>query len=567
MSAISRNKTRAGHRAHKEKGAPPLAIPAEPVSPRQAAAPLPEPDAASPVSEPAATLQAPRGRLKTLIAGWLLVVFCCVIWQPFGLGFYMDDWVGLVDGARHGGAFSAERLRFMVSADASRPAAGSVRFIFSSLLADRPMAWQAALLALNICIAAGLARLIRSLSGEEGGSTDAVSYAVGACWLVLPWSAGFRFWPILLPAHVLLIGFVLLVAWIVKSWGAGRGPVVVPGLGYLVCCLGYEAFYFQFLTVAALGLAVAATGRTRWKNVVRTALAMAVAQGLAAAWWRMAQDVASVHRGISPNWSIVLSKNVKNLVPEMLAAFDEAGKPFAICVIVLIGLLAVSVWSSLRASRKAAVLTVIVAAACGLGMFVSVLAFSLGERRIMGIGVETRSLTVVSFWLVCAAGVCAVHLRRHTRGVWRKLLAAAGIGAGLCLAVAEVGRGQDWTRGWDLQQKYLAEAPVEQIAKTEADALVLTVAPTNFQGAPVFVGYDLSQAMPITHPAVGRRQFLAFNPWLGPLAWDGTQLAHPGVVLEARAKTLYVWVPEWRVFFKAAKPFRVNQDRSIVPVP
>ena len=52
---------------------------------------------------------------------WIWAVLLFVCWQPFELGFYMDDWAVQADFVRHGGAFSMQRFRSALSVDATRP--------------------------------------------------------------------------------------------------------------------------------------------------------------------------------------------------------------------------------------------------------------------------------------------------------------------------------------------------------------------------------------------------------------------------------------------------------------
>jgi hypothetical protein len=62
---------------------------------------------------------------------WAAIVAACVVWQPFLLGFYLDDWVLWMNGSTMGSLFSLTRLLYMSFTDPVRPGCLPGRFLGS----------------------------------------------------------------------------------------------------------------------------------------------------------------------------------------------------------------------------------------------------------------------------------------------------------------------------------------------------------------------------------------------------------------------------------------------------
>jgi hypothetical protein len=498
---------------------------------------------------------------------WLLVVAFCVALQPFELGFSMDDWGSVADVARHGAPFGRVRFDWILQMDPSRPMFSILHFVFSSLLAGQPLLWQSALLAANLSLALLLARVIWTVGWKCGIETRSAAVAVGSAWLLLPWAVGFRFWAVVLSAHMFLLAFAWMLAYLTDRWQRGRAPLVIPGLLYPALCLGYEVYYFQFFPVILLGLSLVVAGRARIRHVLLTGASLVAAQGLAAAWYVASKRLTGTQRPIAPAWQAIITGNFARIIPEMLRSLHEVEALFVVCAVAAASL---CVYAGLRScidreQRTGAGYVALAAASCITGGLLSIVAFSLGARSVDGLGVETRTFSLFSFWIVVAAGILAGYARARLPRVGRIAMMAVGIGLGVVLAMAHLVRLNDWATAWHLQEQILAEAPVERIAATEEKAIILTVSPYSVNGAPVFAApWDLIHAMELTHPRVPRRKFMIYNPWLGTLTWDGKQLSYASTPPQT-VEFLYVWNPEGREFHRAVQPFRVNQDMTVVP--
>ena len=156
------------------------------------------------------------GRDLTNIAKyWLWAVLLFVCWQPFELGFYMDDWAVQAASAKHGAAFSKQRFSEILAVDATRPGIAIPRFVLSSILGDRPLLWQLAMLLANGLIAACIARVARVISPSP---LSRKAILVTLLWVLLPWGASSQFCSVLLPARILLALFAVLIANVISPY-------------------------------------------------------------------------------------------------------------------------------------------------------------------------------------------------------------------------------------------------------------------------------------------------------------------------------------------------------------
>jgi hypothetical protein len=194
---------------------------------------------------------------------------------------------------------------------------------------------------------------------------------------------------------------------------------------------------------------------------------------------------------------------------------------------------------------------------------------------------------VFNFWLIVAGAVLTTFTMERLSGAPRFVFALALAGFGLCLAVGQVLRASDWVTAWSLQQKVLAEAPVSDFKRTEPDARIILVNPFDVNGAPVFgEATDINTAIPWAHPVLRqnfpqrltsdevrtfvhkdprRRWIIVYNPWEGPMKWDGSQLSYAGQPPLETGAALYLWSPPDRSFWRPAGPFVINQNLTVEP--
>jgi hypothetical protein len=500
-------------------------------------------------------------RLSTALFVWLAFVLSCNILQPWQLGFYLDDWSMAAEIARHGAAFSSLRFHDVLAIDVSRPVLALIRFVLSSMLGEDPLAWQSAMLLSNIAIALMLWRFLNALSG---GRSSNVNLAVAATWLILPWSAAYRFWCVLLPVNFVVLFFAWLAKWILEQWKRSRGPWLIPAIGFAGCCLSYEAFYLQFIPVLLLGTALVRSQGVRWRHVLYTGAGMALGQGMALGWRFYGPTTPGMVRPMRVNWLALYRESLHRLPVELGGSVKEVMPVLMPLAILAVGaVLAVVVRMFIKRSRQSLEQLGLSLLACIVGTLLGILTYAAGGIVVEGMG--SRTLLFFSVWTVVAASGCAAAIVAAV-GSLRigKVTQVLAFGLGMLLAAAYVCREQNWAAAWRKQQRYLSQAPVAAMAHTEPNARIVYVGPFTVNEAPVFsASWDLNKALPMTYPILTGKSFIVYNPWMGPMIWDGAKLSY-GAEAVAQNQSVYLWAPEENRFFRATEPVRINQDLTIV---
>lgn len=511
--------------------------------------------------------------MKLLTAIWAVVVAACIAAQPFVMGFYSDDWPDCATAARIGLPFSKALFRFVSTINPSRIGYMPLRYLFSSLFRDRPFLWQSAVLVGNCVVALILVSLIGLLIGKESVGKNPAAIWIGLCWLLLPWNDAMLVWPTLLPNIVSMALLGWLCAWLVRGWSQHRSHALAAGLIYLWMCLGYEAFYFQWITIALIGLALWRAGRARLQEVGYSAGALVVAQMFAAMWYFVAPRAAiagltTLEHPIQSAWPRILMGDLLTTIPSIYRSLGAVKIPFAVAAVLIMAIWCAYCYRALRSGEpiESTRTNLILAACCLIGGVLSILAFALGGRGIQATGMDTRTLEVFNFWLVVAVGICVSGLVEQVRGRMRMTVLVLLGCSGAALAAGHVLRLVDWATAWKLQKEILAEAPLTELRATPPHATILLVNRLSVNRATIFAApWDLNAAMPWKYPFLEGRIFRVYNAKGGTLSWDGQKLVYQRGGESETASDLYIWRPAQRVFEKAREPFRVRPSLQVEP--
>jgi hypothetical protein len=483
------------------------------------------------------------------------------------LGFYSDDWDLWVNGSTKGSPFSLTRFIFMNFTNPVRIGCLPGRFLGSSLFGPHPLLWQSALLLVNCAVALSIIAAIRALSQTRTAAGKSIAVAAGLCWLILPWNAAARYWSQLLPNTMMFAAQGVLCVLLVRGWARNRPRPVAAGALYLWMCLSYEAFYLQWITFILIGFVLWKAKRAQLRPVIVSGLGLIAAQGLAGLW-----NLYTMRAGywtampVLPDWGQIARRNLLNVAPSVLLSVSEIWAGVVLCGVVVIAMWVVAhVGVPARRDYKPGSYTsALLAGVFIFGGLLSVVVYSLAGRIVSATGVDTRSMGVFNFWLIITGAVLTTFAMERLHGAPRVVLALALAGLGLCLAVGQVLRATDWVTAWNLQKKILAEAPIQDLKRTEPDARIILVNPREVNGAPVFVAsWDINNAIAWAYPFLRSRRIIVYNPWEGPMKWNGSQLSYAGQPPIDTSTALYLWRPSDRSFWRPTGPFVVNQNLSI----
>jgi hypothetical protein len=499
---------------------------------------------------------------------WIATVFLSVCWQPFRLGFYLDDWLSIAAAPHHGAPFSYARFAFVNYIDIHRPTLGPIRFLFSSILSDSTVSWHVLLFCTGVLIAYLLGRVATALNAANGDPESGVVYSIAACWMVLPWAIAFRIWPHFFAVQVCLLAFLWAVLLILSGWKRGRAEVVLPSFLYLAACAGYEAFHFQLIPVVLLGALWVRAGKAGKREVVRSGAGLICAEAVALGWYYLAKVLSLWSRKpVQSTWPLGLASNLYHLIPEMLRSLSGVRLAFCAFGLCLAALSGVVLYRALKAAptRSDVAFTAAQIVCCSIGAGLGLTIHTLAGSGLIAVGVTTRVLSLFSVWLLIAACLAGACIWRNASSGFRRAVFAAAISTGVCLVAGNLLRTREWAEAWRQQQRILREAPDAAMARTASGSTVLYVNPIDVGGAPVLAApWDINQAMPLCHPGTERLLFVVYDPSRGSLISNGTDLRYQsGLILERNPKNLHVWIPRTGSYYGAIRPFRVNPDFSI----
>jgi hypothetical protein len=499
---------------------------------------------------------------------WIALVFASVCWQPFRLGFYLDDWGSIAAAPRHGAPFSYARFAYLNYIDVHRPALGPIRYLASSVLSDHLVAWHLLVLAAGVLVAYSIGRIAVALIPSDSAGERRLAYSIAACWLILPWAIGFRIWAHFFAVQVCLLASLWAMLLVLTGWRAGRPRVILPAALCLAACLGYELFHFQIVPVAMIGVLWVRTGRARRRDVLRTLAGLAASEAIALAWIYVTKVLQLWSRKtVQPTWLLGLASDFHYLIPEMLRSLSGVRLAFSVASVALAILCATVVfrtWQS-RAARADLAYTAAQLVCCGAGATLGLLIYTLGGYGLIARGVESRVFSMFSVWLVIGACLAGASVWRNSGRRMRAALITAGAATGICLAAGNLLRARDWAEAWQQERQILRDAPVAQLAATAPGSTVLYIHPISVDGAPILSApWDINTAMPLYHPSTGSVHFVVYVPLWGNLISNGRDLRYTnGQVAESNTTNLHVWIPRTAAYYKAVRPFLVHQDYTI----
>jgi hypothetical protein len=502
---------------------------------------------------------------RPVVVVWLTAICALGLLQPVLLGFYLDDWSLIVKDAGRSDPFSMQLWRSAVGLDPTRPVANFLRWFLPSLLRDVRAVWHLALVMANFIISCQLAILARLLLASAASIPMRSLVPLAAAWMTLPWSSGFRYWPIFLHLHLYFIVLLWLAISLLRAWRVGRSPMLVPFLAYLAICLGYEALYMQFLVVGIIGLAEVRYRGVAKRIVARSISALLLAQACALAWNFLARKLFPSGRSIYPDWLPLLLRNLKLAVPEMIGSFGPARWIAAPAFAILIAGVALAIWHRIRSrsiGRAELPSVAIHLLAFAAGAFLSAVVFSFGARSFSGFGVEGRGLSVISLWATAGMVLIVGLALSHAAGFPGHLLKTGLWLSAFSLLAGQLMHLRNWHEAARLQALILSRVPVAEMLAAEPSARIVCVFPGEVGGAPVFSAtWDLNSAIHVSYPALSRIEFLRYNPWAGALRWDGKQIWHEYFPEEKQsAEALYLWRPFYGEFRKLERPFIMHSD-------
>ncbi len=370
----------------------------------------------------------------------------------------------------------------------------------------------------------------------------------------------------MLSQGILIAGFLWALCYGFEKWRIGQSGILAVCTVYLCACLAYEAFYFEFIPLILIGMCLYGCGRVSLRPLLRTSLGLIAVQLIAMGWYFASGHLTAAQKPIKGGWFRNLGVVIEMTLPSMFGSLVQVRwlfLPGAACLVAVSGLVLVKALR-LRAERAEGMLVLCLGGVCLSSAALSMLPFVLGGRAVYAFGVDNRTLSFYTLWLLLGTGVVAFFVLERVCGILRRIFLTGAVIVGGCFVVAHALRVEEWAEAWRQQQKILAEAPVGEMAKVPPGAKALYVYPIDVRGAPIFCApWDINTAMPLRHPALRGLNFIVYSHLGGPMIWNRRELAYKGAAPLATAPILYVWKPGEHSFYRADVPFKVNADLSV----
>jgi len=387
-----------------------------------------------------------------------ILVFTALLWRPFLIGFYGDDF-GLTraESLLEGFFYDIERReRILYFIPIGLP-----RYYFG----HNPVAWG--FYALLFCALTPLAlySFFKALTLKLGheNQTATWSAAIGAVlYIFMPWSLTAVLWNTSNP-HLVMVSMIALA-----------GTTMLSGLSLALrsllfvslfssASLMYESVWCAWVPLLLIKLSL--DTQTERKDTFVMAVASIIAQTALVLNYLPSQGMQGTVKLTSGS---VLTEKLNLFVENILLRL-----PFEMLSSMgIIGLVAIPIALYItyalfqnRAHTNNFKFWFIIVA-CISGIAGSIFIISLGNYRVAGTTEDGRTLSVSSFWL--ALMVTLVSSAILTKGTRRARM--AGIGILVMIVISFFLRAGDWVKGYTFQQKVIASVPAEEIIRlTEID--------------------------------------------------------------------------------------------------
>lgn len=369
-----------------------------------------------------------KSRVPVLVLSTWLLLYAG---RPFTLGFYSDDWDVYSEQLQGTAPFSLARFSHFIGIGTtytSRPVAGVVGFLISSIVGRSPFAYQVCCALLALLAALSLRAWLRSLLPEMSREHPLAADLAAVAWLALPWSVVATAWPTCtlaaLPAQIFFTESARLMA--TKEGREGKRLLLSAAL-LLASYLSYETFYFQGILVAVFywfrdG---AGSGALRHKLVLTVCAVQAVSVALNRV---IAHFGLGVYKTFASGWQKYFYGAMRDLPGDLLGSTSPFGTVWTeLFGIIVVAAIASAIALSLNSGgrRWARILSAIT---LSLGIVPGFcIIYTLAGQEITFDGVSPQALTSMS-WIgviVLAAISSAVVLLLNSEG--RRLAGGFGV--------------------------------------------------------------------------------------------------------------------------------------------
>lgn len=495
--------------------------------------------------------------MKRLISKWPILVLFAVsttlIYKTLFLGFYHDDWATIVGATLHGNSFSSERFQWLFSLFLSRPIGGIITFLGSSLNSKSPLLWQTTIAFFSFWVIAFQYIFLKRLAAYLNFPAEKPRLLLFSGLLfIVPWTiGGFNFVTagiVILPA---MLFFLVSGCLILKSpEKIGIYEIIWSSVFYILSCLTYEIFYFQFL-VFILILLIKSVRRIHQKLFL-LAGSLLFAQMLAITWNRYLTPLwgTDPRKNFHESWLTLFANSFFNLPINLLSALELNSLTTCLLLLVILFMAFIALRTLSRKYTKFLLIPL-------FGLIISLLLYSFVGYEISSTGIFSRTTVTPVFYLILAFWIIDnMIIARLKRS---KIIYNLGVTfLVIILLLATWRQIFVWQVSWDIQKKVLNTFPYEKLPQTDDQALILYYGPFEIRGVIVFSAWwDIQGAVNsrVNHTNLHRRYSVARPEWttswkpeIVKQSWKQSAIA----IWEIPASEIWLWNYYDKTFIRLA---------------
>jgi hypothetical protein len=260
---------------------------------------------------------------------------------------------------------------------------------------------------------------------------------------------------------------VLLAIHLIASDCRSMPKLLLAAFCLALSTLIYEAFWFSFLPMAMLVLAIDPRGS--WRNALRSFAVLGTAQ-LSVIGWSLALAANGQGTGKQLNDRYV---DVLNSAARWLAEIAGTTIFTAYIIIAITVLLLVFIywkWSSCRP-------LVIAFVATAIGAATTITLFYAAGYGMTSKGIFSRTYIGLNVWLALAVCICSIVALRLLKGRVQFILAAVAIVGLVWIGGKTITQNLRWAEAWTFQQKVLSEIPDQPPFDTDQHTAFILLMP------------------------------------------------------------------------------------------
>ncbi len=329
------------------------------------------------------------------------------LWQPFFGGLYSDDWGFLLsyftENEVISAPFSLDRLSHFMVVYANRPISGLMFYIVNSI-AGYNLFLVHCLMLIGIYLSAfSIYKLshqfFKFLSYNNSIFLGAISATI---WLISPWTLGATAWYSSSINLVSLIFFSLSIYFVLKGINTNKNYYFQSAILYLISCLTYESFFFQYFSFLLIIWLVSLSNKPLRRLAVKYFIIFSSILLITIVWNRLSANLfeASIHKALNPYLLQTMAVNIVSFPYVLLKGFGDL---FIVATLVIVPFTTYLLFKlkissgtvkQFLTNRNMKIILIF-----GLAILLGILMYSAAGYTLWAMGSRSRTMFVTAYYI------------------------------------------------------------------------------------------------------------------------------------------------------------------------